>query len=191
MMLPTLETHTLFRRAGVFDTLTDGEVDAFTRFLVERRLAAGETLFREGDPGASLFVLLYGDVAVEVHGAGSERVMIGRLVAGDVVGEQACLDPAPRSATITATTTTVAVELTRAELDRMSRELPRVASLLLGMIIQGLTERLRSVDRRIESELNQLGRGDGPPRRPSVPPPSSPPPSSMWQRLADRFRGAP
>ena len=191
MMLPTLETHTLFRRAGLFDTLTDEEVDSFTRFLVERRLAAGETLFREGDLGASLFVLLHGDVAVEVPGAGGERVVVGRLVAGDVLGEQACLDPAPRSATITAITPSVAVELTRAELDRMSRELPRVASLLLRMIIQGLTERLRSVDRRIESELQSRGRGDDPARRSSVPPQSPPPNEPLWQRLTHRFRGAP
>ena len=191
MMLPTPETHTLFRRAGLFDTLTDEEVDSFTRFLVERRLAAGETLFREGDLGASLFVLLHGDVAVEVPGAGGERVVVGRLVAGDVLGEQACLDPAPRSATITAITPSVAVELTRAELDRMSRELPRVASLLLRMIIQGLTERLRSVDRRIESELQSRGRGDDPARRSSVPPQSPPPNEPLWQRLTHRFRGAP
>ena len=190
MMLPTIETHTLFRRAGVFDTLTDEEVDSFARGLGERRLAAGEALFREGDPGASLFVLLYGDVAVEVRGAGGERIVVGRLVAGDVIGEQACLDPAPRSATVTATSTSVAAELTRAELDRMSRELPRVASLLLGMVIQGLTERLRSVDRRIESELESLGRGGVTARRPSAPPPP-PPADSMWQRLAHRFRGAP
>jgi CRP/FNR family transcriptional regulator len=175
----------------LFDTLTDEEVDSFTRFLVERRLAAGETLFREGDLGASLFVLLHGDVAVEVPGAGGERVVVGRLVAGDVLGEQACLDPAPRSATITAITPSVAVELTRAELDRMSRELPRVASLLLRMIIQGLTERLRSVDRRIESELQSRGRGDDPARRSSVPPQSPPPNEPLWQRLTHRFRGAP
>lgn len=191
MMLPTLETRTLFQRAGVFDALTDEEVDSFTRFLVERRLAPGEALFREGDPGSSLFVLLYGDVAVEVHGAGDERVVVGRLVAGDVIGEQACLDPAPRSATVTATTHAVAVELTRVELDRMSRELPRVASLLLGLIIQDITDRLRSVDRRIEAELSALGRADGAPRRPSVPPLAPPPSNSIWQRLAHRFRGAP
>jgi CRP-like cAMP-binding protein len=184
-MTPPLEVLTLFRRAGVFDALSDEEVDAFSRFLVERRLGPGEALFREGDPGESLYLLLYGDVVVEVRAVGAEALVLGRLVAGDVIGEQACLDPAPRSATVTATSPSVVVELTRAELDRMSRELPRAASLLLGVILQGLTERLRAVDRRVEAEL---GHGAPPAARaPSVPPPAP----TMWQRLAQRFRGAP
>ena len=184
-MLPTNEIHTLFRRTSVFDGLSDAEVDAFAGFLLERRVPEGEHLFHEGDPGDSLFVLLAGDVAVDVRGTHGDPLRVGRLGPGDVIGEQACIDPAPRSATVIATSNVLVVELTRTSLDRMSRELPRVASLLLGVIIQELTERLRGVDRRIDAELGVKA----PP--PTIPPPVLPVAASAWQRLAARFRGAP
>ena len=69
--------------------------------------------------------------------------------------------------------------------------LPRVASLLLGVIIHELTDRLHAVDRRVDAEL-----------RLDVSPPASlpqrfqpvtiiPPQTTAWQRLASRLRGAP
>ncbi|MBK6530469.1 MAG: cyclic nucleotide-binding domain-containing protein [Deltaproteobacteria bacterium] len=190
-MLPIDEIRTFFRRASVFDALTDGEVEACRRFLRERRFAGGEALFREDDAGASLFILLDGEVVVDIRGPRGEPLRVGRLGHGDVIGEQACLDPSRRSATVTATSDTLALELTRAELDRMSRELPRVASLLLGVIIHELTDRLHAVDRRVDAEL-----------RLDVSPPASlpqrfqpvtiiPPQTTAWQRLASRLRGAP
>lgn len=181
----TYGIQSLFRHATAFDGLSDDEVGAFTGFLRERRLEVGEVLFREGDPGASLFIILYGDVAVHVGALGDDPIRVGRLGPGDVVGEQACLDPAARSATITATSTVIGAELTREELDRMSRELPRVASLLLRVIIRALADRLRAVDRRIEAELGIAARPV------SSPPPASSESPSIWQRLASRFRGAP
>jgi CRP/FNR family cyclic AMP-dependent transcriptional regulator len=182
-MFPTPEVHSLFRRATMFDLLSDDEVDAFALFLRERRLAPGALLFQQGEPGGSLFVLLDGEVAVFLRAPNGEHLRVGQLHPGDVIGEQSCLDPAPRSATVTAVTAALALELTRDELDRMARELPRVASLLLGVIIQELTDRLRAVDRRIDAEL-----GVGAPPRATPPPPSTRP--STWQRLAERFRGA-
>ena len=128
---------------------------------------------------------------MDIRGPRGEPLRVGRLGHGDVIGEQACLDPSRRSATVTATSDTLALELTRAELDRMSRELPRVASLLLGVIIHELTDRLHAVDRRVDAEL-----------RLDVSPPASlpqrfqpvtiiPPQTTAWQRLASRLRGAP
>ncbi len=186
-MSVTHEIHALFRRVGAFDQLSDDEVDAFALFLRERRLAPGELLFQQGEPGASLFLLLDGEAAVFLRAPNHDQLRVGKLRPGDVIGEQSCLDPGLRSVTVTAATDALVLELTRAELDRMARELPRVASVLLGVIIQELTERLRGVNRRIDMELGV----DVAPRAPA---PSTPPPpptrSSTWQRLTERFRGA-
>ena len=183
-MLPTPEIHSYLRRVSVFDGLTDPEIDAFSAFFRERRIEASGVLFREGDLGDSLFVVLEGGFAVDLLDPNGESLCVGHLGPGDVIGEQTCLDPAPRSATLIATTKALALELTWAEFERMSRDLPRVASLLLGVIVQELTDRLRAVDRRIEVEL---GRGTPTPPAPLyVAPPVQ---ISMWQRLAARFRG--
>ncbi len=183
-MLPTREIHSSLRRVSVFDGLTDPEIDAFSGFFRERRIDANCVLFREGDRGDSLFVVLQGSFTVDLLGPNGESLCIGHLGPGDVIGELACLDNTPRSATLIATSKALALELTWTEFERMSRDLPRVASLLLGVILQELTDRLRAIDRRIESEL---GRGSTPLPAPLyVAPPVQ---ISMWQRLAARFRG--
>lgn len=182
-MLPSAQIHSLFRRASAFDALDDDEVDAFTLFLRERRVEPGALLFREGDPGGSLFVLLEGEAAVYVRGPGGEHLKVAQLTPGDVLGERSCIDPSPRSATVTATSELHLLELSRAELDRMIRELPSVASRLLGVIVQGLAHRLRSVERRIDHEL-----GADADQVSSRPPPEEHVP--MWKRFAQRFGGA-
>ena len=79
------------------------------------------------------------------------QVHLARLVPGDIIGEGACIDPAPRSAATVAHSPAVLLELNRQSLERMAVEQPKVASVLLGAIIQDLTHRLRDVDRRVEA----------------------------------------
>ncbi len=61
------------------------------------QLAPGDVVFREGDPGDSLFIVFHGQIALT--SAGKELAVLGE---GEVVGEMAILDEAPRMVTATA-----------------------------------------------------------------------------------------
>jgi CRP/FNR family cyclic AMP-dependent transcriptional regulator len=58
---------------------------------------AGETLFAEGEPGTSMFILRRGELRVVVGG-----VPVETIEPGGMVGEMTLLDDAPRSATVVA-----------------------------------------------------------------------------------------
>lgn len=62
-------------------------------------LKSGERLFREGDAGDAMYVLLAGEAGVSVGGLSVEVCK-----AGDILGEVALIDDSPRSATVTAST---------------------------------------------------------------------------------------
>lgn len=72
--------------------------DLFKHETETTDLASGEVLFKEGDQGDSMFVLLEGAVEVWVGGKTVEQSTRGALL-----GEMALIDHSPRGATVVAT----------------------------------------------------------------------------------------
>jgi len=85
-------------RVAFFDGLTREGLALVARATAEESHATGTHLFQYGDPGDKLFVILEGKVRIsrEVSGMGEEALAI--LSEGEVFGEMALLDEAPRSA---------------------------------------------------------------------------------------------
>jgi thioredoxin reductase (NADPH) len=69
-----------------FLQLTDAELAALKQLGVRRAVAAGEYLYREGDPGYDFYVVLSGAVEIVVRAEGAERI-IARHPAGRFLGE--------------------------------------------------------------------------------------------------------
>jgi CRP-like cAMP-binding protein len=72
--------------------------DLFKHETETTDLAAGDVLFKEGDHGDSMFVLLEGAVDVRIGGLTVEQSTRGALL-----GEMALIDRSPRGATVVAT----------------------------------------------------------------------------------------
>jgi CRP/FNR family cyclic AMP-dependent transcriptional regulator len=72
--------------------------DLFKHETDTTNLAAGEVLFKEGDLGDCMFVLLEGTVDITIGGK-----MLEQSERGAVLGEMALIDGSPRVATVTAT----------------------------------------------------------------------------------------
>jgi cAMP-dependent protein kinase regulator len=84
----------------------------WTRFF-----PAGQFLVREGEAGASMFLIVEGRVAVMRQPEGGPAKTVGHLSAGDFFGELALVTDCRRTASVMAVEPTVVLELTRAGLD--------------------------------------------------------------------------
>jgi CRP-like cAMP-binding protein len=85
----------------IFDELTSQELDRLALNLRPESLAAGEVLFREGDPGDKFYIIESGELAILQMWAGKPQE-IARRGPGEYVGEIALLQNRPRTATIQA-----------------------------------------------------------------------------------------
>lgn len=125
--------------------LPGADLDAVRRHLQPLRLAAGERLFEEGDPGDRLYLLLAGSVSVlsrpEPDGRNRRYLSISP---GMLLGETALLDGRGRTAGAVADTEAELVTLDAAALAALEREHPALAARLYRRIAVHLSQRLRA-----------------------------------------------
>ena len=104
-----------------FKAFTDHEL---TKLVGREKLfkdsKKGGYIFKEEDPGSSLFVLLFGEIDLVKEGEGGKETIILALKSGAVFGEVAMLTGNKRNVAARATSTKVVVmEFTRQLIDKM------------------------------------------------------------------------
>ena len=132
--------------------LDGADVEALRVCFRGRQYRAGQTVFREGEPGGFLLLVGEGELAVTTRGAGGASNAVGRVVAGELCGEMALIDPAPRSATVTARTDTVAWELGHDAMEVLRRNAPGAARAVVRAALRAVAGRLRRLGERVDRE---------------------------------------
>jgi CRP-like cAMP-binding protein len=116
----------------------------------ERRLAAGEWLFRQGDAGDRLYVLTEGSISVvsvdtrPAAAPGALRQRYLSLSPGMMLGETAMLDGGGRSANAIADRPSVVHALSLDALQTLLIEDPRLCAMVYRNIALHLSQRLRA-----------------------------------------------
>ena len=108
---------------------------------IERNYRDGDTIFREGEPGQSAYVLVEGTVEL-VKGDGKEAVTVAVLDPGDVFGEVEAFEESPRRATARAVGPVVAAEVPQGDVLESVGKRSEMALSSVGRLI----ERLRSAE---------------------------------------------
>ncbi|MBI2528066.1 MAG: cyclic nucleotide-binding domain-containing protein [Candidatus Rokubacteria bacterium] len=131
------------RQVLLFRNIAERELQATWPWLRERRLRAGEVLFREHDRGSEMFLIRSGTVVISKHVTGRVDQVLARLEPGDFFGEMSLFDGQPRSASVQADTDVVLYGLDRANLDRLIETSPRAATAFFYQLVQVFIKRLR------------------------------------------------
>ncbi len=85
--------------------LAPAELDAIAAIVETQDVAAGKELFREGEPGDALYMVVAGEIDIVKRGPSGER-SLARLGPGSVLGEMSLITTDARSATGRATVDT-------------------------------------------------------------------------------------
>src|SRR5258706_15764068 len=98
---------------------------------------AGDALFRKGEPGKAMYVVLSGELRV-----GDGNKIFEQLAPGGLVGEMALIDHAPRAATVTALTDSTLAEIDEKRFLFLTQQTPSFALNVMRI----LSQRLRRMD---------------------------------------------
>lgn len=124
--------------------LSRNEILAIEALLHERTYEQGEIVFEEGDPGHGVFIILSGKLRAHPS---SELLNEADLEfgPGELVGELALFDEAPRVATVVAIERTVAVALFQAEFFSLLTKDKSIGVKVLVEIARTLSQRTRQL----------------------------------------------
>ena len=135
----------VLRQAPMFASLDDAEATALRSMMHEVKLRRGEALFREGDAGDELYVVIDGKVKMGRTSSDGRENLLSVLGPGQMFGELSLFDPGPRSSTVTAVTDAVLLALGQDQLMSWLTGRPEVAR---GLLLQ-LASRLRGLNDQV------------------------------------------
>ncbi len=111
--------------------------------ITKQSFKVGQEIFRQGDVPSDAYLIERGKVEISRLNNG-QKVVIGVKQTGDIFGEMALIDKAPRMATVTAVETTVCVIIT----DHLFKEHLDKATPMLKKILTTFTSNLRGMSER-------------------------------------------
>jgi MFS superfamily sulfate permease-like transporter len=133
---------------AVLRDLSSQEAEIFAAHTRRAGFSRGTEIFREGDPGKELFVLVQGRASVYLRQPDGE-IRLATFAPGTIFGELAILDAGPRSATVVADEDVICHVLSGSDFAALSDTAPAVAIKLLAGLGRELSTRLRRANRTI------------------------------------------
>ena len=107
------EDDLIIRKAPLFSALDDDASHALRASMVALKLNKGQILFKEGEEGDRLYVVVHGKIKLGTTSADGRENLLSILGPGEMFGELSLFDPEPRTSTATAVTDVRLVSLAR------------------------------------------------------------------------------
>ena len=133
------------RQVPFLESLEDSQIDSLVRIGKRVPLNNGDLLFRKGDPGHSMYLILEGRIQIYMESSVGQAAVLGVLDSGQFLGEMALLDGGARSANALALSPCEVFVLERASFLNLITTYPAV----LTQLLSALTERLRRIDEHV------------------------------------------
>ena len=137
----------LLASVELFGEMLEEEIDDLTALAQIKKLSKDTTVFHAGDPADAVFVVASGRVKVVITSSDGKEFILTVLGAGQVFGEMALLESAPRSASIVTLSAVEVLVISRSDFQRLLDSSPRISQRLMAI----LSRRLRRANAKMES----------------------------------------
>ena len=142
-MLTSVDRLLFVRRLPIFNELRDDFVVKLASVMNELSYPANHSIFKYGEEGKSLYIIVSGRVKIHVG-----EKQLAEVERGNFFGEMAVFGTEPRSASITTLEPCECLELTQEQLYDAIDETPEIAV----NIIRELSRKIRSLNEEMKNQ---------------------------------------
>ena len=128
----------IIRKAPLFSALDDEAAHELRQSMVALKLNKGQVLFKEGQDGDRLYVVVHGKIKLGTTSADGRENLLSILGPGEMFGELSLFDPEPRTSTATAVTDAKLVSLAHEAVIGLVTTNPQTSLELLRRLAQRL-----------------------------------------------------
>lgn len=143
-----IQGHPLFRD---FDP---EELDELLELADPRLFHAGLEIYRQGDLGHAMFVIVEGDARAVAHYPDGTEIEVGRYGVGEMFGEMALLGGRSRQADVVAMSDCMVMTITTGLVKMLGHAAPRAGFKLAMALLDIAGRRLRAADQRYSDSIN-------------------------------------
>lgn len=140
-MISTVEKMLFLKSIDLFSQIPGEDLSQIAQITDEVHFEEGDDVFREGDPGDSLFLVIEG--RVRVHRGGAALAQLGER---QVFGEMSLLDSEPRSASVSAMCDLTLLKIARDDFHEILAEKAEIAQGIIKVLMRRLRDTLSRQD---------------------------------------------
>ena len=141
------------RRAPLFTALDEAAAVSLRASMDSVKIAKGSILFKEGDDGEHLYVIIEGKLKLGTSSGDGRENLLSILGPGEMFGELSLFDPGPRTSTATAVTDAKLLSLSHEKVIPWLKQNPEVSLQLLMRLSQRLRRTNEAVGDLVFSDV--------------------------------------
>ncbi len=138
-----IQVDELTRSISIFKGLIDAQLRSISGICRVVQFTQGDTIFREGEVNRNLYMLLTGEVKILM---GPENITVGKVLAGDVLGEISLVESLPHSATAIVARDSQLIVVSHEDFKALKERYPRIGMTVMQNIARSLGNKLKTVD---------------------------------------------
>lgn len=150
------DTMRVLSTVPIFSDLDNKELVEVEKIVHRRKYKKGEPIFRMGDPGLGMYIIVEGAVEIVEELENEERKHLADLNAGAFFGDLALLDEAPRSASALTKTDCDIIGFFRPDLVDLLYRKPHLGIKILWALARVIGERLRNTNEQLTKTQREV-----------------------------------
>jgi len=143
------------RRIKILADMKDAQLAHLADFLELHDVLQHTVIVRQGDPGDAMFLILSGELRARKM-INDREAILTTFGPGDFFGEMSLFDQGPRSADVVANVDSTVLRLTTTAFQKLTREMPSLATPFLQATSRTLSARIRADNKRLERITEQF-----------------------------------